>query len=206
MFKKHWTLLYVYSKIKNYVWEKFNPENPWLTPDSIKLLNELIKPTDIGLEFGSGRSTNWLAKRMQQLTSVEDFKPWFDIVENQLKSNNRSNVNYLFKESANTVPIESDYCKVVETFKNESLDFVLIDGSHRDELALLCCPKIKIGGMLVIDNINWFISHPTNSPLSVGTNKIDSDKWKKFNNQLSDWRVIWTTNNITDTAIFIRKT
>jgi predicted O-methyltransferase YrrM len=205
MIKQHWTLTFLFNKLKNRIWEMQNPDSPWLAPDSVRLLNELIKPTDIGLEFGSGRSTNWLAQRMQHLTSVEDNKAWFDIVDTQLKGSNRSNVDYLFKDSQNNgKPENSDYCKVVEKFSDHSLDFVLVDGSHRGILMLLCAPKVKVGGMLVLDNANWFLPHATKTPSSIGSGEIIDANFKNFYANLSDWRLIWSTNGFADTAIFIK--
>ena len=47
--KKHWTPGYIFNRTKNYFFEKYNQHLPWLTPDSIELLNNLIKKTDVGI-------------------------------------------------------------------------------------------------------------------------------------------------------------
>lgn len=205
MIKSHWTPLYFWNKIKNKIWETQNPDAPWLTSDAVNLLNELIKNTDTGLEFGSGRSTYWLAKRMKYLTSVEDNENWYQKVKSILNANKKNNVNYLLKSSSNALAELSDYCQVVVDFEDNSLDFVLVDGSQRDVIALLVQPKIKTGGLLVLDNANWFLPHATYSPSSIGEGSIQNENWQKFYSSLEDWRIIWTSNGISDTAIFIKK-
>ena len=57
--------------------QRNNPHLPWITYDSIKILDDLISKNDIGVEFGSGNSTVWLGKRMHSLTSVEHDKKWY---------------------------------------------------------------------------------------------------------------------------------
>jgi predicted O-methyltransferase YrrM len=68
---KHWTPRYIFNRINLYYFEKKNPDLPWLTSESISLIDNLIKKSDKMIEFGSGRSTAWLAQRVDELTSVE---------------------------------------------------------------------------------------------------------------------------------------
>jgi putative heme iron utilization protein len=51
--------------------EFLHPNWPWLTKEAILLLERLLRPDDIGLEFGSGRSTIWFAERVEKLISIE---------------------------------------------------------------------------------------------------------------------------------------
>ena len=61
--------------------------------------------------------------------------------------------------------------------------------------------------MLVIDNANWDLSYKKiYSPSSRGLSGIyETDLWKKNDQILSKWRLIWTTNGVHDTAIYIKK-
>jgi len=85
MIKKHHRLSYIKSRVMQIVFQKQNPQAPWITKDAISLLNELIKSTDVGLDFGSGRSTKWFATRCQYLFSIENNLEWYNIVKNQIK-------------------------------------------------------------------------------------------------------------------------
>jgi len=88
-----------------------------------------------------------------------------------------------------------------------SLDFVLVDGACRDYCAYASISKIRSGGILVIDNINWYIPRPSSvesvSPSSLKhDDDFETETWSKVWEQIHDWRFIWTTNGVTDTALF----
>ena len=204
--KKHWTLRYLYNRTKNYFFEKKNKDLPWLTPDSIKLLKGLIQKSDIGLEYGSGRSTAWLAKRCKFLTSYEDNIKWYVRVKSELDELGIKNVEYFFKESLTKPAKNSDYVTTIHSFKNESLDFILIDGSHRGLLALEAINKIKLGGLLIVDNIDRSLPHKTWSPHSIyGKPEKLTKTWAEFEKKISTYRKIKTSNGVTDTAIYFKK-
>jgi len=81
---KHWTPRYVYDRLAVLIDERKNPDHPWLTADMVRILETWLKPTDVGLEFGSGRSTIWFANRLKKLTSVEHNKEWYRKVSDML--------------------------------------------------------------------------------------------------------------------------
>lgn len=204
MSKIYLTPRYIFNKVKLKLYEKKHPNHPWLTARAIALLDTMIKPDDIGLEFGSGRSTLWLSKRCKQLTSVEDNKEWFNIVEGQIKQ--QGNVDYFFKSSEAASQKESDYFKIIETFEDNSIDFSLVDGSHRCILARTSIKKLKPGGLLILDNSNWFLANKTHSPSSVlGDDSNMTAEWQEFTKEVSGFRKIWTSNGVTDTTIYIKK-
>ena len=66
--------------------------------------------------------------------------------------------------------------------------------------------KIKIGGLIVVDNANWFIPNDfTRSPDSQRSiDGCSSEGWEKFVKSVDGWRHIWTSNGVTDTSIWIR--
>lgn len=86
---------YVYNRIRDLLYQRTHPADPWLTPEAIGLLATLLHPTDRGAEFGSGRSTLWFAARVAALTSVETNTRWHEKVTNQLKERGVSNVEYI---------------------------------------------------------------------------------------------------------------
>ena len=201
-FKRIFDYKYFYNRLRLEVHQRKNPFLPWLTYDSIRILNDLISKNDEGVEFGSGSSTIWLAKRMHSLTSVEHDKKWYKLVSNQLKGcSEEIKINYLLKEK------KHEYIEIPKMFEENSVDFCLIDGWQRDICTNLMIPKIKKGGLLVIDNANWDLSYKkVYSPCSRGTSGLyENDLWKKNDQILSKWGLIWTTNGVNDTAIYIKK-
>jgi predicted O-methyltransferase YrrM len=195
----HWTPRYLLNRAKWWCYEKKNPDKPWLTPDSISALQTMLRPTDRGIEWGSGRSTAWFAKRMAHLTSVECEPEWYEKVKAELQKTGLSNVDYQFKPR--TPP--DDFVGVVDQFRDDSLDFALVDSLERFRCAMAATRKIRIGGILVVDNINWYLDHPTNSPASRYGHG-DVSEWSEFRERTRDWRMIWTTSGVTDTGMWIR--
>lgn len=203
--KNHWTPRYIFNRLKNYFFEKNNPNLPWINSSAINIFTELLTDEDVGVEFGSGKSTVWFSKKIKHLTSVEDHKDWFDRIRGELPNQLIKNVDYLFKESSDSNPLESDYCKLIDRFKNESLDFVIVDGKYRDIFSLKSISKVKKGGFIFLDDANRYLPRKTYSPHSINDdiNKV-TENWKQFINQTSNWRKIWTTNGVTD-AVFLLK-
>lgn len=101
----------------------------------------------------------------------------------------------------------SEYVNVARMQADCSLDFVLVDGACRDYCAAESLSKIKHGGILVIDNINWFIPRPkdvsSTSPASLlYGEQYASETWAEVGRQVLTWRYFWTSNGVTDTALF----
>jgi hypothetical protein len=204
---RHWTPHYVSDRLKNIWYIRRYPDRPWITRTAHDVLESYLRKTDVGLEFGSGRSTVWFARRVARLTSVESDPEWHQRVASRLASAQISNVeSHLFPgpEVAGKGH-ESAYANVAQTFAPNSLDFVLVDGLYRDACALLSLDKIRPGGLLIIDNVNWFLPSTSRAPASVRTeSELPGDGWKTLHRTLSSWRRIWTTDGVTDTAIFIK--
>jgi len=58
------------------------------------------------------------------------------------------------------------YITLIDRFGDESLDFVLVNGLYRDECAIRSLRKIRIRGLLIMDNINWYIPSTLKIPSS----------------------------------------
>jgi predicted O-methyltransferase YrrM len=129
----------------------------------------------IGLEFGSGRSTRWLAGKLKLLVSVEHAPVWYSEVKRSLESAQITNVDYRFialdhppeePERANYDPLPR-YVAVLNEFDDETFDFILIDGHYRTACVLLSLNKLKPGGLLLVDDVNmWWHRSPLPIPSS----------------------------------------
>ena len=197
---------YVYNRVRDLLYQRAHPADPWLTPQAIGMLATLLHPTDRGAEFGSGRSTLWFAARVAALTSVETNTRWHEKVANQLKERGVSNVEYiLVPEDKPMETGDGPYAKTALAFADASLDFALVDGYYRDYSAKYIMPKIKPGGILIIDNINWHLPSqskaPGTRPAELGPATIT---WAEVWQEIAGWRRIWTSNGVWDTAIFFK--
>lgn len=189
------------------LYEHARPEDPWITPESARLLRSMLRPADVGVEFGSGRSTVWLARRTSHLTSVEHDKHWYDKVSAGLRDAGLTNVDYIHhaRDQPRELGDMSAYARTALAFDDASIDFVLVDGLYREHVTKFIMPKLKPGGLLIIDNVNWYLPSRTRAPASrTLVAGPDGPLWSALAEQLADWRMIWTSSGVWDTAIFIK--
>lgn len=204
---RHWTPRYFKNRLVTLYYEKANPNQPWLTRSANEILDSYLIKSDVGLEFGSGRSTAWIARRIGHLTSVEHNSAWAAKVQGILNEATINNVDYksIPKDVEEEQGNDSEYVKVVDAFDANSLDFCLVDGIYRDFCALKAIEKLRPGGLLVIDNANWYLPSRSYSPNSRSfTDGPKGTCWKEVAQLFSDWRRIWTSSGVTDTAIFFK--
>lgn len=180
---------------------------PWTSPASIIFFKSCLTKDMTGLEYGSGRSTAFFAKRLKHLTSVEHNLEWFDIVKEKLQKENICNVDYHFIPPANPADTTLspdlfgryspflkyhqfrstfyNYFQFVLQFPDHHFDFILVDGRARVECAFNCLDKLKPGGILVLDNSERPEYHPVHQVLK-------------------DWKKVNTTTGLTDTTIWFK--
>jgi predicted O-methyltransferase YrrM len=203
----HLTPRYVFNRTRQMLYERAHPDDPWLTPAAIRLVSTLLRPADRGAEFGSGRSTLWFAARVAALTSVEHDERWHEVVSATLKDRGLDNVEYILAPEDQPMERggESAYARAALALPDASIDFALVDGHYRDYSAKFIMPKIKPGGMLIIDNVHHYLPCQSKSPNSR-TVRLGpaTEVWAAVWRELAEWRTIWTSSGVWDTAIFIK--
>lgn len=124
-------------------------EEPWLTREAILFLESyLTKDMDI-LEFGSGTSTIWFAKRVKSITTVEHNKQWEQILQDNLQKESITNCQILS-------PKNVDYSDI--TFNTLPLyDFILVDGEGPSRVPSLqaSIKLLKPSGVIMVDDIEY---------------------------------------------------
>lgn len=189
------------------IYQRRHPDAPWLTAEAVRLLDTMLRPSDTGAEFGSGRSTLWLARRCAQLTSVEHDESWHASVSAALARAGITRVDYQChpRDEPDVSGDRSAYAKAAQLIGDESIDFALVDGVYRDYVALFLLPKIRPGGMLIIDDVHRYLPSSTRSPASLRPPATAATPgWEQAAAELARWRQIWTTNGVSDTAIFVK--
>lgn len=201
---QHLTARYVRDRVSQSLFERRNPELPWFTRDMIAILDSWLRPQDHGLEWGSGRSTRWLANRMAMVTSIEHHSGWFQTVSKSLIDSHLTEKTDLQKRSADSA---IEYAGAADQFDDASLDFCLVDGIFRDECAIRALPKLRSGGVILVDDSQRYLRPRIDSysPEQLPQHKdAASPKWVEFANATASWRCIWTTNGVSDTALWIK--
>jgi predicted O-methyltransferase YrrM len=201
---KHLTPRYVYDRCSLMAWQRLNPEAPWLTRTAIDFIGEWLSPSDTVFEWGSGRSTAWFARQVTRVISVEHDPVWYERVAGQLGDS--SGVERHLAKTSDDIKDESSerYVAVIGTLPDDAIDLVLVDGLHRDECALRAVEKVRPGGLLVLDNADWYFATGSHSPASKWKKKLWSDTWGRFETAVAGWRRIVTTNGVWDTVIWIK--
>ena len=120
------------------------PEIPWLGFRAIKFLDELIERDWKILEFGSGMSTLWFAKRCGLVVSIESDKIWHEKIQAILREMEFKNVDYLFRVA--------DQYHSFNEYEDSFFDLVLVDGFDRDKTMQTAIKKVKHGGYIYLDN------------------------------------------------------
>ena len=203
--KSFWTPIYIRDRLALAYEQKRHPDAPWWPKDAASCFAGLLRPTDVCLEWGSGRSTVWLSARTKEVHSIEHDRDWYDRVGAQLAAAGVDKEAVRLLDAGSEATAESSpYVRVIDTFADGELNVCVVDGMHRGKCALAAVPRLSSGGLLFVDDAHWFLDHPTHAPHSrVGRGPADAD-WSRFAELVADWRRVWTTDGVTDSAIFIK--
>ena len=134
----------------------------WINYKSIKLLNKLIKKNNRVLEYGSGASTLWFAKRCKKLTSIEHDKIFYQEVKKIIKKK-KIKGNYSFIEPEKLRDSYKSHKIKDVSFKKyvlkgnsikKKFDIIFIDGRCRVKCLKNSLNLIKKNGIIVFDNSN----------------------------------------------------
>ncbi|MBX2962588.1 MAG: class I SAM-dependent methyltransferase [Cyclobacteriaceae bacterium] len=179
---------------------------PWMTPAAIDILHTLLKPDMKGFEFGSGRSTLFIAPRVKELVSLEHDQQWFTQIEVELKNKKLNHVYYVkilpandpsktisypknnyenYRMEATPASCFTEYYSFIDQYPDDYFDFVIVDGRARVECALHALPKLKQGGILILDNAERL-------------------RYRSIHENLAGWEKVFTTSGITDTVFWFK--
>ncbi len=179
---------------------------PFITDESREILETMLRPTDQGIEFGSGGSTEWLARHVEQVYAVEGFAHWHGPLAERLARRGLTNVDLVLvdaDELGYESPAHHDaYVNAHGHLGPESIDFVFDDGEYRDDAALRGIKLLKPGGVFILDNSNAYLPTSSRSPWKV--DHPATPKWTQFLDEVAGWRHIWTTNGVWDTALWVK--
>ena len=187
--------------------QKQHTDCPWMAPDAIKALDLLLTLEMRGFEFGSGHSTTFLAKRIKSVTSVEHANGWYNKVKKMLATEGIDNVELLsaapdpafrlpqlsslqqMRISAEDYPAKDNlfkaYYQTINRFEDESLDLVVVDGRARVSCAKAAIPKLKSGGLLLLDN-------------------SERARYAAVHQWLAQWPKLVTTTGLTETTLWLK--
>jgi predicted O-methyltransferase YrrM len=113
------------------------------------------------LEIGGGQSTLFWAARVQSVVTLEHDREWAARISGDRPANIR------------IVEVAPDGYVGALAALDETFDMIVIDcAANRFEAARAAAPKLRAGGMIVLDNSDW---HPNTAALLRGLDLIQVD-------------------------------
>jgi len=113
---------------------------PWISGNAFREMRAHLPSSAKVFEWGSGMSTVWFDRHCLEVHSVEDNIDWFNYIRTRVHSTQL----YLLKCPA--------YAEKILDFPDSYFDLISIDGSDRDQCLECAVPKVRPGGMVVLDN------------------------------------------------------
>jgi predicted O-methyltransferase YrrM len=160
------------SQRKDYLLDE---PSPWITFGAIDYVEGFLRarasaPVRV-FEYGSGGSTLFWAARGASCVSVEHDEQWFDILRRRVthlpvdcrlvlpeRGAGRAGGDpadptlYQSTDAAFLDCTFRRYAQTIDQFADESFDIALVDGRARPSCVLHALPKVRRGGILVLDN------------------------------------------------------
>ena len=208
--KKLWPP-YLWRYLVQQSFQKTHPDAPVMVANAVLILNSWIKETDRGVEWGSGRSTAWLAARCSHLLTVEHDEDWYAQTKGELEKRRLTRkVDYRYVPAAGDQmdePRDHPYAGVADELESASLDFAIVDGQMRLRCAEKVISKLKPGAIMVIDGANRYLPNRFGTGFStiqhVRKDPLNAE-WEAFLNQVSSWRALHTSDGLWDTRFWVK--
>lgn len=202
---------YLWRYLAQQAFHRQHPETALIVANAVMILDHWLRSTDRGLEWGSGRSTKWLAMRVAHLVSVEHDPVWHERVKADLEARGlASKVDYRLVEAPGNQmaePLGHAYASVANEIEDASLDFALIDGQMRLRCAEKALAKLKPGGLLVLDGANRYLPNRFESgftTIQYRRSEPLNEEWHELAERLRDWRAMITSDGLWDTRFWMK--
>jgi SAM-dependent methyltransferase len=147
---------------------------PWITFRTISILKAFLKREHRVFEYGGGGSSLFFADRVAELVTVEHSREWFATLKTLIPAQTTCKwdghlvepqkgdltgspdpanpAHYSSADAPSRGLNYKAYVEVIDTFPDNHFDVVLIDGRSRPACLVHAYPKLKPGGLLVLDN------------------------------------------------------
>ncbi len=158
---------YFVNRIRVIEYQLLHPSEPWLTKEALRAIKRFVAPDMRAFEWGSGKSTLWLAAHVAEVVSVEHDAAWYARVRSMLAEAGARNTDLRMADVM-------AYAAQISSFPDNFFDFVLIDGADRNGCIRAAATKVRPGGWIVVDNADsaWDYSPLANYQRTVTHNGV----------------------------------
>jgi len=119
----------------------------WLPYELTDSLRDRVGPGTRVFEYGGGGSTAWFADLGADVTTVEHHPEWVAHLSDQFRDAER--VEIVRRSEADGY---ADYVSAIDAYPDESFDVVVVDGRERVRCFQQSIPKVRPGGLLILDD------------------------------------------------------
>ena len=163
---------------------------PWLTFGAIRFLDGWLKAGMRVFEYGCGGSTIFLAARVKEVVSVEHDEGWARHVVQQFERSGQTlpqilmlppepdaragiadrsasdPTEYLSANASYQGQSFRRYAAAIDSYADGYFDLVIVDGRARPSCIRHAIPKVRAGGLLLVDNVERDYYEPAQAGLA----------------------------------------
>lgn len=166
---------------------------PWMTPSAIHKLDDILKPTDMVLEVGTGGSTIFFAKRCKSVIAIETSYEWAEKVEERVDKEGLLSVYFYKQENEELI------CRIMGSPRTEEITVLSIDPEgcyNRSKIlnAFIDNRSLPALRMIIVDNY----AHEGLFPDHWNKKVIDHPDWGYYEYNHPRWAG-------SGTAIYVKK-
>lgn len=123
--------------------DNHNQPLPWVTYPFIDFISSRLNKNLDLFEFGSGNSTLFYSKYVNQVYALENDKSWYSKIEKNLPEN----AKLIYQE----VIRGGDYCRYAMSLDTK-FDIIIVDGRDRVNCCVNSVKALREGGVVVLDD------------------------------------------------------
>jgi hypothetical protein len=173
---------------------------PWMTFEAIRYLDNFVTQDSRVFEWGMGGSTLFFLDRTRHVVSVDHDPVWFERLKMMLAGHShwagyQHSPKSLASSDPSIVNLPTDptncnlygssnpdfryhtfenYVRAIDRYDDESFDVIVVDGRARPACTKHAIPKLREGGVIVLDNAERPQYHRIHELLS------DSKQWQRI--------------------------
>lgn len=160
---------------------------PWMNYNVISFLEQRLNRQMTLFEYGSGYSTQYYAKHVLEVTSVEHDREWYDKIKNELPDNTK----LIFQE----LDYNGDYCRAI-SHTQRNYDVAVVDGRDRVRCTVNAVAALSERGVVILDDAHREkYSEAVARMASLGFKELSFEGLKPNNYALHKTTIFYRENN-----------